>query len=232
MLCRWPAVDTVLFCIFAARNTAARWLRPTDRLLTMKQILLINDGSSDGTPVMVGEQETVGKTRKMIQVNSQDGYIILNNVDPFEVPAETTIYPLEYGDLAGQNKFTILFDRSISGANKDTTVLLEPYFTTTQNTPITISRKMPKMDFVIESNNRLWGCRYGENNDGDTVNEIYCSKQGDFKNWQCFEGVATDSYVASCGTDGEWTGPGQNASLRLFWAIQRQGGCQRSERPC
>ena len=165
--------------------------------------------SSDGTPVMVGEQETVGKPRKMIQANSQDGYIILNNVDPFEVPAETTIYPLEYGDLAGQNKFTILFDRSITGANKDTTVLLEPDFTTTQNTPVTISRKMPKMDFVIESGNRLWGCRYGENNDGDIVNEIYASKSGNlgFKNWQYFEGgIATSSYAVSRGIDGPWTG--------------------------
>lgn len=74
------------------------------------------------------------------------------------------------------------------------------------NDPITFSRKMPKMDFAIESNNRLWGCRYGENNDGDFVNEIYASKLGDFKNWNSYENLASDSYAASCGTDGEWTG--------------------------
>lgn len=71
---------------------------------------------------------------------------------------------------------------------------------------ITVSRKMPKMDFVIESQNRLWGCRYGESENGDVVNEIYCSKLGDFKNWNCFMGLSTDSYRASCGTDGQWTG--------------------------
>ena len=48
---------------------------------------------------------------------------------------------------------------------------------------ITISRKMPIMNHIIECNNRLWGCRYGANEDGDIVNEIYASKLGDFKNW-------------------------------------------------
>lgn len=28
---------------------------------------------------------------------------------------------------------------------------------------IKISRTMPIMDYVIECNNRLWGCRYGKN---------------------------------------------------------------------
>lgn len=75
-----------------------------------------------------------------------------------------------------------------------------------RNKPLKLSRKMPQMDFVIESQNRLWGCRYGENNDGEFVNEIYCSKLGDPTNWQVYEGISTDSYAASCGTEGEWTG--------------------------
>lgn len=75
-----------------------------------------------------------------------------------------------------------------------------------QSSQITVSRKMPIVDFVIESGNRLWGCRYGENINGDIVNEIYASKLGDFKNWNSYLGVTTDSYTASCGTDGQWTG--------------------------
>ena len=71
---------------------------------------------------------------------------------------------------------------------------------------ISVDRKMPNMDFIIESENRLWGCRYGEANNGQVVNEIYASKLGDFKNWNCFMGLSTDSYVASCGTDGVFTG--------------------------
>ena len=76
----------------------------------------------------------------------------------------------------------------------------------TQDSAITISRSMPNLDFVIESQNRLWGCRYGTDVNGNVVNEIYASKQGDFKSWNCFMGLSTDSYVASCGTDGQWTG--------------------------
>ena len=71
--------------------------------------------------------------------------------------------------------------------------------------PITFKRKMPDLDFVIESENRLWGCKYGEV-DGKIVNEIYASKLGDFKNWNCFADISTDSYVVSVGTDGKFTG--------------------------
>ena len=76
----------------------------------------------------------------------------------------------------------------------------------TQKSPITITRAMPLMDFVIESGNRLWGCRYGPALNGEIVNEIYASKLGDFKNWNCFAQISTDSYVASVGTDGQFTG--------------------------
>lgn len=71
--------------------------------------------------------------------------------------------------------------------------------------PITVQRKMPDADFIIESGNRLWGCKYGVTDSG-FINEIYASKLGDFKNWNSFQGVSTDSYRASVGADGEFTG--------------------------
>jgi len=64
---------------------------------------------------------------------------------------------------------------------------------------------IPPMDFVCESNNRLWGCKYGLRN-GETVNEIYASALGDFRNWNRFMGNSQDSYSASVGTDGPFTG--------------------------
>jgi hypothetical protein len=42
--------------------------------------------------------------------------------------------------------------------------------------------------------------------DGEPVNEIYASKLGDFKNWYVYEGLSTDSYAASRGTPGVFTG--------------------------
>lgn len=68
-----------------------------------------------------------------------------------------------------------------------------------------VSRSIPDMNYITESNNRLWGCYYGIK-DGKMVNEIYASKLGDFKNFNCFAGTSTDSYAASLGTDGVFTG--------------------------
>ena len=88
---------------------------------------------------------------------------------------------------------------------------------TTQNEPVTVERKMPNMDFVIESGNRLWGCKYGVALNGEVVNEIYASKLGDFKNWNCFMGISTDSYAASLGTDGQFTGAITHLGYPLFF---------------
>lgn len=82
---------------------------------------------------------------------------------------------------------------------------------------VTVSRTVPVMDFVIESGNRLWGCHYGENAKGEPVNEIYASKLADFKNWNCFKGISTDSYVASVGSDGEFTGAVSHLGYPLFF---------------
>ena len=87
----------------------------------------------------------------------------------------------------------------------------------TRNTTLHIEQKMPNLDFIIESGNRLWGCRYGEDINGNIVNEIYASKLGDFKNWNCFMGLSTDSYTASCGTDGMWTGAIAHLGYPLFF---------------
>ena len=76
---------------------------------------------------------------------------------------------------------------------------------TDESGSIRITRKLPQMDFVVECQNRLWGCFYGF--DGEkTVNEIYCSALGDFKNWRQYLGLSTDSWAGSVGSDGQWTG--------------------------
>ena len=89
--------------------------------------------------------------------------------------------------------------------------------TAKQTAPVTISRSMPIMDFVIESGNRLWGCRYGTAANGQQVNEIYASKLGDFKNWNCYMSLSTDSYTASCGTEGPFTGAVAHRGYPLFF---------------
>lgn len=71
---------------------------------------------------------------------------------------------------------------------------------------LVLSRTVPEMDYVIECGNRLWGCRAGTDHLGNPVNEIYASKLGDFRNWNCFMGLSTDSYAVTVGTQGPFTG--------------------------
>jgi len=88
---------------------------------------------------------------------------------------------------------------------------------TTADVQISVSRRMPAMDYVVENDNRLWGCRYGLNNDGEVVNELYACKLGDFKNWECFMGISTDSYIVSLGSDGQFTGAITHMGYPLFF---------------
>lgn len=64
---------------------------------------------------------------------------------------------------------------------------------------MSVAREVPEMSFVTECNNRLWGCSA----DG---HEIYCCKLGDVTNWNAFAGVSTDSWAATIGSDGVFTG--------------------------
>lgn len=68
---------------------------------------------------------------------------------------------------------------------------------------ISIVRAFPQMDYVVEAGNRLWGCRYDED---EGINEIYASKLGDPTNWEVFQGLSTDSWRSSRGTAAPFTG--------------------------
>ena len=93
--------------------------------------------------------------------------------------------------------------------------LIDRNYTQTQGR-VRADRKIPRMDFIIECDNRLWGCRYGEEN-GETVNRIYASALGDFKNWQKFQGVSQDSYFVNVGTDGPFTGAAVHRGSPCFF---------------
>lgn len=92
----------------------------------------------------------------------------------------------------------------------------------TQTEELTVRRSVPEMDFVIESGNRLWGCRYGVT-DGKAVNEIYASKLGDFKNWNCYAGRSTTTMSPPVAP----TAP--SPGRRTIWAVPVfQGGLRRA----
>ena len=61
----------------------------------------------------------------------------------------------------------------------------------------TIKRTMPDLDWLCVNERRAWGCK------GKT---IYASKLADFKNWNVFEGLASDSYAVDVLSEGDLTG--------------------------
>lgn len=85
---------------------------------------------------------------------------------------------------------------------------------------VTLERAIPEMDYVVEAQNRLWGCKYGVV-DGETLNEIYCCALGDFKNWRQYMGLSTDSWTASVGSDGAWTGAVNYLGYPMFFKDNR-----------
>ena len=133
-----------------------------------------------------------------------------------------TISGITVDSVAALNSSHALWGCHESADGKDdyiiiTGILDEVATQTAEQGAVTISRKMPIMDYIVESNNRLWGCRYGANENGDVVNEIYACKLGDFKNWNCFMNLSTDSYAVSCGTDGQFTGAITHMGFPLFF---------------
>ena len=71
---------------------------------------------------------------------------------------------------------------------------------------LTLERKMPVLDVCFEHAGRLWGARYGENADGEFVNEIYCTALNSFENWFRYGGTADDSWTCSVTREGSFTG--------------------------
>lgn len=67
----------------------------------------------------------------------------------------------------------------------------------TESGSVTIARRVPDLDFVCESNYRLWGTK---------GNTIYGSKYGDPLNFASFDGLSGDSYYIDVGSDGVFTG--------------------------
>ena len=103
-------------------------------------------------------------------------------------------------------------DIIVKGVSENQITVTENTFNaaTEASTEVKVERKIPDMDFICESENRLWGC----SSDAQT---IYASSLGDPTNFYVYEGLSTDSYALSVGTEGEFTGCCKLTSSVLFW---------------
>lgn len=122
------------------------------------------------------------------------------------------------GDGVEISGFSTLKDNNITLAIRtvtvDTITTDGDVFTVGEETAeITITRKIPKLDFICESNNRLWGV----SNEDKT---IFASALGDPTNFYAYQGVATDSYALPVASAGDFTGCCKLSSSVLFWKEQ------------
>lgn len=111
-----------------------------------------------------------------------------------------TDFPFSAGDaveISGtthNDKTSII--REIS-EDKKSLYFYENIFQLGSESDVTLKRNVPDMDYICECGNRLWGCK------GD---EIFASALGDIKNFNKFDGVATDSWAVDVGSSGDFTG--------------------------
>lgn len=73
---------------------------------------------------------------------------------------------------------------------------------------VTVRRSCPAMDFAVTVNNRIWACRYGDDGNGNFVNEVFCSAPGDPLTWQRYGTGEADCFRACVGSAGPFTGAG------------------------
>jgi hypothetical protein len=95
----------------------------------------------------------------------------------------------------GNNKTSVI--REINENKKELYFYENIFDKGTEAGTVTIKRSVPDMDYLCECSNRLWGCK------GDT---IFASALGDPKNFNRFDGVATDSFSVDVGSAGDFTG--------------------------
>ena len=117
------------------------------------------------------------------------------------------------GDLAENNRALRIKDLTSGSITIDGTFYRtdEVY---EQTGTFKLERKIPDMDFICESGNRLWGC-------SNKTRTIYSSVLGDPTNFFVYDGLSTDGYALPVATDGDFTGCCRLSSSLLFWKEQR-----------
>ena len=83
-------------------------------------------------------------------------------------------------------------------------------FTTAPSGTITCKRTVPDMEYFTENENRLWGC-------SSIKHEIYACKLGDPTNWNSIEGISTDSFILTVGSEGNFTGAATHLGFVCFF---------------
>lgn len=124
-------------------------------------------------------------------------------------------FPFAVGDgvelrVSGDYVGTFII-REISADAKTLRFYENTFASARTDAPMTLSRSVPRLDYVCEVGNRLWGCA------GDT---IWCSKLGDATNWNVFDGISTDAWSITVQSAGDFTGCISYLGMPIFFKEQ------------
>lgn len=209
-------------CITPRRQRAEVGVYSAPTTLHAKEGLLV----IDGTKVLYEGKQVGTVTAGRKQIATIGNYVVIFPDKVYYNVAEDTFQSMEASYSAAGLKFTDstitttgadwpfrvgdaveISGCSIAANNKTPIVrgvdgkVLTFYENTleegTESGTVTIKRNVPDLDFICESNYRLWGTK---------GNTIYGSKYGDPLNFFCYDGLTGDSYYIDVGTDGEFTG--------------------------
>ena len=137
-------------------------------------------------------------THNTLTVKDADLTLVFKAGDAIELSGCTTV--------TGNNKSIL-----VRGVTQTALTVSDNAFTEgTESSTMKLVRRVPDLDFICASENRLWGC----SSDQKT---IYASALGDPTNFFVFDGLSTDSYAVAVGTDGDFTGCCTQGSAVLFW---------------
>ncbi len=191
-------------------DNGALWLDESGSKAVLKQYMSSADEWLEISTTFIKIQATgIGAGLKEYDVINISG-LALGGEDPNQTVAE---------QVAALNTSMIVYaagnDYIIVSGILSAAVEQEELAAATVHADLTI----PDMDYMLESNNRLWGCKYGMVN-GEVVNEIYASALGSFRVWRRYMNNSTDSWTASVGTDGPFTGAITQRGYPVFFKEQ------------
>lgn len=228
---RYPYLSTRLKRLAVGDYTAPTAMTAWNKLVVVDGTSLIYDGKNVGTVAAGTKQFAVVNTKLVIWPDKK--YLDLDTSTLYDLGASAekagAVFTTDTVTLSGAGlgaKFSAGDGVTISGCttqpgnNKDAviksvsgdslTFSANAFTAATEVGTVKIARRIPDLDYICESENRLWGVSNADKT-------IYASSLGDPKNFFVYQGISTDSYALAVGSAGNFTGCCKLASSVLFW---------------
>lgn len=226
--------EDVYFWFDGVKRTAVTGLSTSSRMVAINTKICFFPDKTYIEIIPNGTSYTVGSFGKLDEEKKVTGATFTYGTDYCTIPlgAANSFKADDAISLAASVTFTdtnnssvtktvntsCLIESASSASPYNITIATEVFDLTDADTtkPMTITATFTRsmgsitLDHVIEWNNRLWGA----SNDDNT---IYACKLGDPTNWQYFQGTSLDSYYASQGTDGAWSGVAAYSGHLIFF---------------